>query len=251
MAGSAALVLVTGIMRVYLEKGTDVLPPERRVPRTLELFVVVALLSIYPTVVFLRWRARDPRRPRTRARARPIQEASNDPAAWKWRSCCWRRSSPPGWRTGRFSYGVFRIKLRVGRATRQSVEMWHDVPARCPRARPRGSRVGKIARFRAIMIKWCQAILPTLRTEPGGVRQEARGLLHVASSVSRSTMKLACRMGSTRILPISGSSARPRSSSLARRGETRGRRRRPGWRARGRRARRVPAPRYGRRWRRR
>jgi putative membrane protein len=55
--GSAALVLVTGIMRMYLEKGTAYYLQNGPFHALLGVFVVVALLSIYPTVVFLRWRA--------------------------------------------------------------------------------------------------------------------------------------------------------------------------------------------------
>jgi putative membrane protein len=55
--GSAALLLVTGIMRMYLEKGTTYYLHNGAFHALLSVFVVVALLSIYPTVVFLRWRA--------------------------------------------------------------------------------------------------------------------------------------------------------------------------------------------------
>jgi len=55
--GSAALVLVTRIMRMYLEKGTAYYLQNGPFHALLGVFVVVALLSIYPTVVFLRWRA--------------------------------------------------------------------------------------------------------------------------------------------------------------------------------------------------
>jgi putative membrane protein len=55
--GSAALVLVTGIMRMYLEKGTAYYLQNGPFHALLGVFVAVALLSIYPTVVFLRWRA--------------------------------------------------------------------------------------------------------------------------------------------------------------------------------------------------
>jgi putative membrane protein len=55
--GSAALILVTGIMRMYLEKGTTYYLHNGAFHALLGVFVVVALLSIYPTVVFLRWRA--------------------------------------------------------------------------------------------------------------------------------------------------------------------------------------------------
>ena len=55
--GSAMLVLVTGIMRMYLEKGTAYYLQNGPFHALLGVFVIVALLSIYPTVVFLRWRA--------------------------------------------------------------------------------------------------------------------------------------------------------------------------------------------------
>jgi len=55
--GAAALVLVTGVMRMYLEKGTTYYLHNGAFHALLSVFVVVALLSIYPTVVFLRWRA--------------------------------------------------------------------------------------------------------------------------------------------------------------------------------------------------
>jgi putative membrane protein len=54
---SATLVLVTGVMRIYLEKGTTYYLHNGPFHALLSVFVVVALLSIYPTVVFLRWRA--------------------------------------------------------------------------------------------------------------------------------------------------------------------------------------------------
>jgi putative membrane protein len=55
--GSATLVLVTGIMRIYLEKGVTYYMQSGAFHALLGLFIVVALLSVYPTVVFLRWRA--------------------------------------------------------------------------------------------------------------------------------------------------------------------------------------------------
>jgi putative membrane protein len=55
--GSAVLVLVTGIMRMYLEKGTTYYLHNGAFHALVGLFVVVALISIFPTVVFLRWRA--------------------------------------------------------------------------------------------------------------------------------------------------------------------------------------------------
>ena len=55
--GSATLVLVTGVMRMYLEKGATYYIQNGPFHALLGVFIVVALLSIYPTVVFLRWRA--------------------------------------------------------------------------------------------------------------------------------------------------------------------------------------------------
>jgi putative membrane protein len=55
--GAAALLLVTGIMRIYLEKGVTYYMQSGAFHALLGLFILVALLSIYPTVVFLRWRA--------------------------------------------------------------------------------------------------------------------------------------------------------------------------------------------------
>jgi putative membrane protein len=55
--GSAVLVLVTGIMRMYLEKGTTYYLHNGAFHALVGLFVVVTLISIFPTVVFLRWRA--------------------------------------------------------------------------------------------------------------------------------------------------------------------------------------------------
>src|ERR1700676_304913 len=54
---SATLVLVTGIMRMYLEKGATYYMQSGAFHALLGAFIVVALLSIYPTVVYLRWRA--------------------------------------------------------------------------------------------------------------------------------------------------------------------------------------------------
>jgi putative membrane protein len=53
---SATLVLVTGVMRMYLEKGVSYYLHHGAFHILLGLFVIVGLLSIYPTVVFLRWR---------------------------------------------------------------------------------------------------------------------------------------------------------------------------------------------------
>ena len=55
--GSAAFVLLTGIMRMYLEKGATYYLHNGAFHALLGVFVIAALLSIYPTLVFLRWRA--------------------------------------------------------------------------------------------------------------------------------------------------------------------------------------------------
>ncbi|HEY2231391.1 MAG TPA: DUF2214 family protein [Xanthobacteraceae bacterium] len=55
--GSATLLLVTGVMRMYLEKGTTYYLQSGAFHALVGIFVLVALLSIYPTVIFLRWRA--------------------------------------------------------------------------------------------------------------------------------------------------------------------------------------------------
>jgi hypothetical protein len=78
--GAAALVLVTGIMRMYLEKGTTYY---------LHNGAFHALLSVRGGGVavdlsdrrFSALARADPRRPRTRAGRRSIQEAANDLAA--------------------------------------------------------------------------------------------------------------------------------------------------------------------------
>ena len=54
---SAAVVLVTGIMRMYLEKGATYYLQNGAFHSLVGVFVVVALLSIFPTLAFLRWRA--------------------------------------------------------------------------------------------------------------------------------------------------------------------------------------------------
>lgn len=53
---SATVVAVTGIARMFLEKGTDYYLHHVPFHILLTLFVVVGLLSIYPTVKFLGWR---------------------------------------------------------------------------------------------------------------------------------------------------------------------------------------------------
>jgi putative membrane protein len=54
---SATVVLVTGILRMFLEKGAAYYNEHIGFHILVGIFVIVALLSIYPTLVFLRWRA--------------------------------------------------------------------------------------------------------------------------------------------------------------------------------------------------
>ena len=54
---SATIVLVTGIFRVFLEKGAAYYNQHIVFHILVGIFVIVALLSIYPTIAFLRWRA--------------------------------------------------------------------------------------------------------------------------------------------------------------------------------------------------
>jgi putative membrane protein len=54
---SAALVLVTGILRMFLEKGVAYYNHHIAFHILFGIFVVAAVLSIYPTVIFLRWRS--------------------------------------------------------------------------------------------------------------------------------------------------------------------------------------------------
>jgi len=54
---SATLVLVTGIIRMFLEKGAAYYMHHVAFHILFGIFVLAALLSIYPTVIFLRWRA--------------------------------------------------------------------------------------------------------------------------------------------------------------------------------------------------
>jgi putative membrane protein len=54
---SATIVLVTGIFRVFLEKGAAYYNQHIGFHILVGIFVIVALLSIYPTIAFLRWRA--------------------------------------------------------------------------------------------------------------------------------------------------------------------------------------------------
>jgi putative membrane protein len=54
---SAGIVLVVGLLRVfYFEKGADYYFHSAPFIAKLSLFVIVALLSIYPTIQFLSWR---------------------------------------------------------------------------------------------------------------------------------------------------------------------------------------------------
>ena len=54
---SATVVLVSGILRMFLEKGAAYYNQHIGFHLLVGIFVVVAVLSIYPTLVFLRWRA--------------------------------------------------------------------------------------------------------------------------------------------------------------------------------------------------
>ncbi|HEY3678363.1 MAG TPA: DUF2214 family protein [Bradyrhizobium sp.] len=54
---SATVVLVTGIFRMFLEKGAAYYNHHIAFHILFGIFVIVALLSIYPTLAFLRWRA--------------------------------------------------------------------------------------------------------------------------------------------------------------------------------------------------
>jgi putative membrane protein len=53
---SATIVLVTGIMRMFLEKGVAYYNHHIAFHILFGIFVIAALISIYPTVIFLRWR---------------------------------------------------------------------------------------------------------------------------------------------------------------------------------------------------
>jgi putative membrane protein len=54
---SAAVVLISGILRMFLEKGAAYYNQHIAFHILFGIFVVAALLSIYPTLIFLRWRA--------------------------------------------------------------------------------------------------------------------------------------------------------------------------------------------------
>jgi putative membrane protein len=53
---SAGLLVLTGVVRMYLEKGVGYYLHSGAFYALLAVFAVVGLISIYPTVVFLRWR---------------------------------------------------------------------------------------------------------------------------------------------------------------------------------------------------
>jgi putative membrane protein len=54
---SASAVLGTGIFRMFLEKGAAYYNHQIAFHILFGIFVIAALLSIYPTLIFLRWRA--------------------------------------------------------------------------------------------------------------------------------------------------------------------------------------------------
>ena len=54
--GSAGVVIVTGVARMYLEKGVTYYVHNASFHILISLFVLIGLLSIYPTVIFVRWR---------------------------------------------------------------------------------------------------------------------------------------------------------------------------------------------------
>ena len=54
---SAMVVLITGITRMFLEKGVAYYNHHIGFHILVGIFVIVALMSIYPTVIFLRWRS--------------------------------------------------------------------------------------------------------------------------------------------------------------------------------------------------
>jgi putative membrane protein len=54
---SAGIVLITGILRMFLEKGVAYYNQHIGFHILLGLFIFIGLLSIYPTVIFLRWRS--------------------------------------------------------------------------------------------------------------------------------------------------------------------------------------------------
>lgn len=54
--GGSAAVLATGIWRMFLEKGVGYYLHDIAFHILVTLFVIIGLLSIYPTVIFIRWR---------------------------------------------------------------------------------------------------------------------------------------------------------------------------------------------------
>ena len=54
---SATTVLVSGILRMFLEKGAAYYNHQIAFHILVGIFVIVALLSIYPTVIYQRWRS--------------------------------------------------------------------------------------------------------------------------------------------------------------------------------------------------
>jgi putative membrane protein len=54
---SATIVLVTGILRMFLEMGFAYYNHQVAFHILFGIFIIVALLSIYPTMMFLRWRS--------------------------------------------------------------------------------------------------------------------------------------------------------------------------------------------------
>lgn len=54
---AAAVVLISGIMRMFLEKGVAYYNQHIGFHILVGIFVITALVSIYPTVIFLRWRS--------------------------------------------------------------------------------------------------------------------------------------------------------------------------------------------------
>jgi putative membrane protein len=54
---SAAIVLITGILRMFLEKGPAYYNHHIGFHILFGIFVITALISIYPTLIFLRWRS--------------------------------------------------------------------------------------------------------------------------------------------------------------------------------------------------
>ena len=98
---SATIVLITGILRMFLEKGPAYYNHHIAFHILLGIFIFAALLSVYPTVIFLRWRS-DTGAGRGNNWRRINSASSRSSCARKWPCCCWRRSSQPGWRTASF-----------------------------------------------------------------------------------------------------------------------------------------------------